>query len=91
MINIADKSGGVGYQVTGMDEEARSTREASPNIYIEGVNLFSLFIVQPQPPPSLIICHCTVCTPLPGGAHLWSLELQTKVLLKVPNHGEGPY
>ena len=88
MINIADESGGVGYQVTGMDEEARSTREASPNIYIEGVNLFSLFIVQPQPPPSLIICHCT---PLPGGAHLWLLELQTQVLLKVPNHGEGPY
>ena len=59
MINIADESGGVGYQVTGMDEEARSTREASPNIYIEGVNLFSLFIVQPSllPPSSFVIAH----------------------------------
>ena len=52
---------------------AEHTR-GQPNIYIKGVNLFSLFIVQPQlqPPPSLIICHCTVCTPLPGGAQLWS-------------------
>ena len=51
---------------------------------------------EPLPPPSSILCIFNLnvflqITPLKPQIFLFSLELETKVHLKVSNHGKGPY